>query len=312
MNAQIVVDIALGLILVGLAAQVALGRHLFRSIVFYVAFGLAMAVIWARLGAADLALADAAIGAGLTGALMMVAFRRLVGIDPEQAQAQMTRHSHVAVAVAVLTAGLVATVGLAALTTARAPESAGMQVLARLDETGLGNPVTGVLLVFRGIDTLIEMAVLLTAFVGSRVMTQRSRLNVTTISGFELPLVRTLVAVILPLAVLIAMHLLWIGADQPGGAFQAGAVLAGSGVLLLLTGTLLPAPRSNAMVRLALVAGVGALTLLVLVPLTEGRPPLAFLGKGSLLFAEAAMMVSVAVALTLLFAGAPALKAGRQ
>ncbi|MEX2499456.1 MAG: hydrogenase subunit MbhD domain-containing protein [Wenzhouxiangellaceae bacterium] len=312
MNVQVVIDIVLGLILVGLAAQVALGRHLFRSIVFYVAFGLAMALIWARLGAADLALADAAIGAGLTGALMMVAFRRLVGIDPQQAQAQFTRHSHVAFGVAVLAAGLVATLGLAALTMARAPESAGMQVLTRLDETGLGNPVTGVLLVFRGFDTLIEMVVLLTAFIGSRVMTQRSRLDVTTISGFELPLVRTLVAVILPLAVLIAMHLLWIGADQPGGAFQAGALLAGSGVLLLLTGTLLPAPRSHAVVRLALVAGVGALCLLALAPLVQGRPPMAFLGKGSLLFAEAAMMVSVAVALTLLFAGAPALKAGRS
>jgi len=312
MNASTVIDIALGLILVGLAAQVALGRHLFRSILFYVAFGLAMALIWARLGAADLALADAAIGAGLTGALMMVAFRRLVDIDPQQAQAQLNRHSYVALGVAVLAAGLVATLGLAALTMARAPESAGMQVLARLDETGLGNPVTGVLLVFRGFDTLIEMAVLLTAFVGSRVMTQRDRLELTTISGFELPLVRTLVAVILPLAVLIAMHLLWTGADQPGGAFQAGAVLAGAGVLLLLTGTLLPASRSQRLVRLALVAGVVALCMLALAPLAQGRPPMAFLGKGSLLFAEAAMMVSVAVALTLLFAGSPSLTVGRS
>ena len=233
-------------------------------------------------------------------------------MDPAQTQAQVTRHSKIALGVAVLAAGLVASIGLAALTMERAPQSAGMLVLDSLPETGLGNPVTGVLLVFRGFDTLIEMAVLLTAFVGSRVMTRRSRLNVTTTHGFELPLVRTLVAVILPLAVLIAMHLLWVGADDPGGAFQAGAVLAGSGVLLLLTGTLLPASRSRPMVRLALVAGVGALCVLALAPLLQGRPPLAYLGKGSLLFAEAAMMISIAVTLTLLFAGAPSLRDGRE
>lgn len=311
MSAPILIDVLLGLILVGLAAQVAIGPHLFRAIVFYVAFGLAMAVIWARLGAPDLALADAAIGAGLTGALMMVAFRRLVEIDPEQAQAQGNRSSLLAGIVGALSAGMVATIGLTALTMDGDPGRAGLEVMATLERTGLGNPITGVLLVFRGFDTLIEMTVLLTAFVGSRVVTTRSRLYVATIAGFRLPLVRTLVAVILPLAALIAMHLLWIGSDQPGGAFQAGSVLAGAGVLLLLTGTLLPASRSRALVRLALIAGVAALGLLVLAPMMEGEAAMAYLGRGSLLFAEAMMMISIAITLTLLFAGRPGLKVGR-
>ncbi|MGK7295839.1 MAG: Na(+)/H(+) antiporter subunit B [Candidatus Wenzhouxiangella sp. M2_3B_020] len=311
MSAQVVIDVLLGLILVGLAAQVAVGRHLFRAIVFYVAFGLAMAVIWARLGAPDLALADAAIGAGLTGALMMVAFRRLVAIDPAQAQSQGNRNSAMAVLIAVLAAGMVATIGLTAITLEQRPGQAGLQVMATLDETGLGNPITGVLLVFRGFDTLIEMAVLLTAFVGSRVITTRSRLLVPTVFGFELPLVRTLVAVIVPLATLVSMHLLWIGSDEPGGAFQAGSVLAGAGVLLVLTGTLLPGPSSRALVRLALVAGVASLCVLVLAPMLHGQPAMGYLGKGSLLFAEAMMMISIATTLPLLFAGAPALKVAR-
>jgi len=311
MSAQLVIDVLLGLILVGLAAQVAIGQHLFRAIVFYVAFGLAMAVIWARLGAPDLALADAAIGAGLTGALMMVAFRRLVEIDPKQAQAQATRGSALAVVIAVLAAGMVATIGLTALMLEEQPGVAGLQVMATLEETGLGNPVTGVLLVFRGFDTLIEMTVLLTAFIGSRVMTTHSRLYVATLAGFQLPLVRTLVAVILPLASMVGIHLLWIGSDQPGGAFQAGSLLAGAGVLLLLTGTLLPASKSRALVRLTLVAGVSALCVLVLAPILRGQVAMAYLGRGSLLFAEALMMISIATTLTLLFAGRPSLKWGR-
>lgn len=42
-----------------------------RAIVLFIAFGLLMALAWARLAAPDLGLAEAAIGAGLTGALLL-------------------------------------------------------------------------------------------------------------------------------------------------------------------------------------------------------------------------------------------------
>lgn len=311
MSAQLLVDLLLGAILAGLAGPVVFGRHLFRSIVFYVAFGLAMAVVWARLGAPDLALADAAIGAGLTGALMLVAFRRLVEIDPEQAEDEGTRPTGAALLIAVLVAALVAIVGLTALTIEPAAEPAGVLVMETLGETGLGNPVTGVLLVFRGFDTLIEMAVLLTALLAARVvMSDTPGRSFTLVAEFDLPLVRTLVAVIVPLAVLVALHLLWVGADDPGGAFQAGSVLAGAGVVLMLSGVLVPTARSRAAARLAAIAGVFALGVLLTVPMLDGRPPLAFLGRGSLLFAEASMMIAIAVTLSLLFAGGPGLKRG--
>ena len=41
-----------------------------RAIVLFIAFGLLMALAWARLAAPDIGLAEAAIGAGLTGALL--------------------------------------------------------------------------------------------------------------------------------------------------------------------------------------------------------------------------------------------------
>lgn len=43
---------------------------LFRAVVMFIVFGLFMALAWARLDAPDLALAEAAIGAGLAGALL--------------------------------------------------------------------------------------------------------------------------------------------------------------------------------------------------------------------------------------------------
>jgi uncharacterized MnhB-related membrane protein len=45
-----------------------------RAIVLFIAFGLLMALAWARLSAPDIGLAEAAIGAGLTGALLLDAY----------------------------------------------------------------------------------------------------------------------------------------------------------------------------------------------------------------------------------------------
>lgn len=305
------VDAALGLILIGLALQVISGRHLFRSIVFYIAFGLVMAIIWARLGSVDLALADAALGAGLVGALMMVAFRRLVEFEPVQTPDAGARRSSLVPLIALFSGALVAALGFAALPVSAVPDRAGVQVMAHLAEVELGNPVSAVVLVFRGFDTLIEMLVLLTAFLGARVVTEPQSGLAQSLYAYELPLVRTLLALAVPLVLLVSVHLVWIGADRPGGAFQAGSMLAGAGVLLLLTGRLVPLAGSSALQRGVLVLGVLGLMLLVVVPMLTGAVPMAYLGRASLLAAEVAMMMSIALTLSLLFAGAPGARAVR-
>ena len=45
-----------------------------RAIVLFIVFGLLMTLAWARLSATDIGLAEAAIGAGLTGALLLDAY----------------------------------------------------------------------------------------------------------------------------------------------------------------------------------------------------------------------------------------------
>ncbi len=47
--------------------------------ILFIVFGLLMTLAWARLAAADIALAEAAIGAGLTGALLLDAIGVLRG-----------------------------------------------------------------------------------------------------------------------------------------------------------------------------------------------------------------------------------------
>jgi uncharacterized MnhB-related membrane protein len=48
-----------------------------RAIILFIVFGLLMTLVWARLAAPDIGLAEAAIGAGLTGALMLDAYGAL-------------------------------------------------------------------------------------------------------------------------------------------------------------------------------------------------------------------------------------------
>jgi uncharacterized MnhB-related membrane protein len=70
-------DSLLGMGLFCLAWQALASPDMFKSIVLFINFGLLMALAWVRLNAPDIALAEAAIGAGLTGALLLAAFARL-------------------------------------------------------------------------------------------------------------------------------------------------------------------------------------------------------------------------------------------
>lgn len=55
----------------------------FRSIIFFIIFGLAIALCWIRLNAPDVALAEAAIGAGLSGIIFLKACKMLTGATSE-------------------------------------------------------------------------------------------------------------------------------------------------------------------------------------------------------------------------------------
>ena len=71
------VDIFLVITILFLAWQTLITEDLFKAVVLFIAFGFFIALAWVRLNAPDVALAEAAIGSGLTGALLLSALRRL-------------------------------------------------------------------------------------------------------------------------------------------------------------------------------------------------------------------------------------------
>lgn len=109
------------------------------------------------------------------------------------------------------------------------------EVRRQLHASGVEHPVTAVLLNFRGYDTLLEIAVLFLALLG--VLLARGERGAGTHSVASAPLLlRHMAKMTAPLMILVAGYLLWAGAHRPGGAFQAGAVLAAGMVLLYLSG----------------------------------------------------------------------------
>ena len=176
------------------------------------------------------------------------------------------------------------------------------QVGANMETSGVQNPVTAVLLNFRGYDTLLEMAVLLVALLG-----------VWSLGAAEVhrrvdpePVLSLLVGGLAPLMILMAGYLLWVGANAPGGAFQAGSVLAAAGILLLLSSKRFPVRLMGWPLRVVLLLGLGAFTAVGMTLLFVSGGFLHYpsgLAGAVILFIEAAATLSIGVTLAALFLG---------
>jgi energy-converting hydrogenase B subunit D len=79
MSPDALLDLLVATAVVGTAWRALSTRDLFSAVVLYVAFGLLVTLAWVRLEAPDVALAEGAIGVGVTAALLLDAvgdFRR--------------------------------------------------------------------------------------------------------------------------------------------------------------------------------------------------------------------------------------------
>ncbi|MEM9782929.1 MAG: DUF4040 domain-containing protein [Pseudomonadota bacterium] len=71
MTPDLIVDAVLAALVLGLASTAMFVASVRIAVGAFIALGAVVAVLWARLGAPDVALAEAVIGAGLTGALLL-------------------------------------------------------------------------------------------------------------------------------------------------------------------------------------------------------------------------------------------------
>ena len=172
---------------------------------------------------------------------------------------------------------------------------------ARVPESGVLNPVTSVLLNFRAYDTLLELAVLLAAILGIWAAGPAA-------PGYRPagPVLEGLVAWVVPILILAGGYMLWVGAHAPGGAFQAGALLAAAGVMLRLAGHPGAGLPSDPWLRVVAALGVLVFTLTGLALMASGAGFLTFppgLAKWLILAIETAATVAIGVILAAAYVG---------
>jgi uncharacterized MnhB-related membrane protein len=66
------------------ALSVALTKNLLASVIILMSYSLIMSVIWILLQSPDLAITEAAVGAGITSVLFFVTLKRIHAIDEDR------------------------------------------------------------------------------------------------------------------------------------------------------------------------------------------------------------------------------------
>ena len=302
-------DIGLAALVLTLAGWTVLAHATFPAVVSYVAYGLLLSLIWVRLFAVDVALTEAAIGGGVTGVLLIGAASKLRKAALSATERELTPPLRWAIAALCVLATLaLATVVL--LLPDPSPTLA-PEAVQNIAATGLGNPVTAVLIAYRAFDTMLEKCVLVLAVVGVWSLASDrywggapGAPRAVTWDG-----ALTFFAQLLPpIGILIGIRIFWIGADEPGGAFQGGAILAAMWMIIMMA-RLADAPAiGERWMRIALAAGPIVFLGVGILGFVAAWGFLAYpagFAKPLIIFVEIFMTLSIAATLPMLVAGPP-------
>ena len=81
-----VLNMILLLFIIACALAVAARKNLLSAVIIFMAQGLAVSVVWILLRSPDLAITEAAVGAGITSILMFIALKKIHAIEEERKQ----------------------------------------------------------------------------------------------------------------------------------------------------------------------------------------------------------------------------------
>ena len=201
---------------------------------------------------------------------------------------------------ALLCLGVTLALGWAVLERQVPEENLPERVALAMPESGVEHVITAVLLNFRGYDTLLEIAVLLLAVVVALAL-REAQPDRPEQMGLDNPLLRAVMAWLLPLILIVTGFLLWAGAYQPGGAFQAGSVLAAAGVLLRLASVPTGWLDHPAVLRVGLALGLLTFLGIGLLVMLPGRPFLTYpLEHAGTLILAIELTLTLSIGLTLI------------
>jgi multisubunit Na+/H+ antiporter MnhB subunit len=302
-----VFDIGLVVLILGIGASTIAARDAFAAVIAFVVYGLLLAIAWVRLSAVDVALTEAAIGGGMTGMLMLGAVARLRLAKVNDTRASLPLRLAAGALCALVATGL----AIAILSPPETSPTLAPMVMENLAQSGLGNPVAGVLFVYRALDTLLEKVVLILALLGVWSLAPDSvwggipGLRVYAQPSSTLTFLAQLLP---PVGIVVAIYMCWVGAKEPGGAFQGGTVLAAMWLLVMIAGLESVPSISQPGLRLLLVVGPVIFLTIGIAGMVLANAFLDYpsgYAKPLIVAVEVALTLSIGVALGILAAGPP-------
>lgn len=319
---SVLIDILLAILSIYLALQSLLAPRLTQSVFLFFAFGLALALAWVRLGAVDVAITEAAIAAGFMGVLFLDALRDFSpAFSKKQTNSKATQNAVVGkntkspllpkLALG-LGLGLFLLISLEAVW--KTPDGGGLAAAAEilLPASGVEHPVTAVLLNFRAYDTWLEIGVILIGLLAIFAAIGKEAYPTPGVVA-EDPLLRQVILFFTPVLFLFGAFLLYIGKSGPGGAFQAAVLWGAIGILLHLGGWPVLTVIPRWLRQLLLTVGLGFFLVLGFLFIVQGNAmfeyPPAYAGF-LILIVETLAAISIAAALTAIFANLNQMKQG--
>ena len=300
---------AVVLLLLWLALWTVLARDAFLAVAGFVVYGLLLALVWVRLSGVDVALTEAAIGGGLTGALLLGAVGRLRGT--EAATAVEGAGAGTRIVAALLALGVTVALVLGVLWLPDPAPTLAPLLVPVLPATGVANPITGVLLAFRALDTLLEAIVLVIALIGVWSFAPDRAWGGRPGPRYQADpdgILAYLARVLPPLGIVVGLYIFWAGADHPGGKFQAATILAAMWMLVQMAG-LADTPRTDhGGLRAGIVAGPLAFIAVGAAGLATAGAFLAYpdgWAKPLIVVVEVALLPTLTLVLALLMNGPP-------
>ena len=79
-----VLEMLLLIMLIVCAITAVLARRLVACVILYMAYSIIMSILWTLLESPDLAITEAAVGAGITGILLFITLRRIRALEERE------------------------------------------------------------------------------------------------------------------------------------------------------------------------------------------------------------------------------------
>jgi multicomponent Na+:H+ antiporter subunit B len=226
-------------------------------------YSLLSAGFFVTMDAVDVALTEAAVGAGITTVLML----GTLALTSRHENSRKTPPAILPLAVVMVT-GLVLVYGTLDMPFLGDPEAPIHQHVApryieqSYEEVGLPNIVTSVLASYRGFDTLGEVAVIFTAGLGVLTLLGLSgdiRHKIRPPAMAHHLVLRVITRAMIPLILLYALYIQFHGDYGPGGGFQAGVIFSAAIILYTIIFGLAKAERIITPLFLRYMMGIGLL-----------------------------------------------------